>query len=201
MRIRAAVVVALVVAGCGGEGSKTPPPPAVTGSFVFTNSSGAGVNELDLVPSTSETWGSPRNGSTILSGTTFTVDVPVGTYDARAVVIGAASTYFAYLGGIPIVEGGAYHAPPVLSSSFTGSMKVTNGNGTFSQTAVYVTPSGSGTWGPNQLDAALPPGATLHLVGMPADSYDVWCHRADSADTFGSGYAVPSLGYNAITCP
>jgi hypothetical protein len=54
-----------------------------------------------------------------------------------------------------------------------GTIKVVNGSGTFGIAQLYISPSWSPEWGPNQISSALPPGYVLNVTQVPPDDYDL----------------------------
>jgi hypothetical protein len=58
--------------------------------------------------------------------------------------------------------------PPTTATS---EMRVTNGFASTSIGTLQVSPSSRNSWGVNQLDAPLRPGASITLWGLPCDAY------------------------------
>jgi hypothetical protein len=193
----AALLLSSVVFSCGGGGGGSTPPPT-TGSFKLTNSSGFTIDEVYVALSSDSSWGAIQNSSTIPSGSSWTLtNITPDTYDMRAVVNGAYSTYFTYATGFAITAG-ATHSITTNLSGFTGSLILTNTNATYSITAVYVSPASSGTWGANQISSSIAPSATRQIIDIPPGSYDVRIYR-NAAYTYSYGILIGSIAYTNLT--
>ena len=193
---------AAALCACSGGGSSNPPPPApTTGSMELTNgTSSSYIDEVYVAPSTSATWGSIQNGSSIAPSAVWTLNgIPPDTYDAKVVVIGSVGRYNAYAYGFPITAGTTF-ATTVYSSDFTGSLRVVNGSSS-SITGLYVVPPGAGTWGSNQLSASIPLSGVFILNNIPSGSWDVRCLHADATTNTGYGVSIGSITYTTVNCP
>jgi hypothetical protein len=167
----------LLIACGGGGGEYTPPPGGggtQYGAVRLNNASGVTIDEFYLTPSSSSSWGVDQLGSgTLPTGSFFDVStVPVGTYDARAVVLGVFSIYHGDSYGFSVTANSTYNisAGP---SSFTGSLEIVNDTAAANIIALYVVPSSSATWGSNQISSPIGPGGSQHLYYMSTGSYDV----------------------------
>jgi hypothetical protein len=205
MRTNALVLAMAAVAslGCGSSGDSGGggggDPTATTGTLLFENASVAPVSYLYVSPTTASSWGSAQNGSPIVSGGSLTLSsIPPNTYDAMAVVVGTYSTYFAYAWGWALAAEQTYYLT-AYSSSFSGSLKVINGNASYSITGVYLTPTSSPTWGSNQIAASIPYGGSFDLQDIPAGSYDLKCVHSNAAYSTGT-YSISSLSQGSVTC-
>ncbi len=157
--------------GGGGGGGGTQ-----YGAVRLNNASGVTIDEFYLTPSGSSSWGEDQLGSSTLpTGSFFDVStVPVGTYDARAVVLGVLSTYRGDSYGFSVTANSTYNisAGP---SSFTGSLEIVNANTTAGVNIIelYVVPASSTAWGNNQISSPIGPGGSQHLYYMSTGRYDV----------------------------
>lgn len=194
------VVASLACGGGGGGGGGGNPPATTTGTVLFTNNAAMSVNYLYVSPSGSTTWGSPQNSAPIAAGGgALTLSgVPPNTYDAKAVAVGVYSTYraFAYQWGLG--AGQTYYLT-AYNSNFSGSLKVSDGNSTYSLTGVYVSPTSSSTWGVNQIPTPIPSGGSYDIQTIPAGTYDLKCVFSSGASSTGT-YAISSLSQTAVTC-
>jgi hypothetical protein len=182
---------------CGGKSTKTPAP--TTGSLALTNNATATINEVYVTPVSSTVWGPIQNSAAISPGSTWTLSgLPAGSYDGKAVSIGAVGRYNAYASGLLITVGTTYPTS-IVNSSFTGSLRVTNGP--FSTiTGLYVVPAGAASWGANQLTSTIPPSGVLVLNNLGAGAWDVRCFHADLTANAGYSIGVASLSYTNISC-
>ncbi len=161
----------LLIACGGGGGGGTQ-----YGAVRLDNASGVTIDEFYLALSGSSSWGADQLGSgTLPTGSFFDVsNVPVGTYDARAVVLGVLSTYRGDSYGFSVTANSTYNisAGP---SSFTGSLEIVNTNTTAGVNIIelYVVPASSTAWGSNQISSPIGPGGSQHLYYMSTGSYDV----------------------------
>ncbi len=167
--------------------------PAETGTLRLYNASGVTIDHAYLSPATSSTWGTDQLSSPLPTGSYFDiVETPIGTYDSKATVIGAFSTYYGYLFSIPITKDARFDAY-ANSSSFTGSLKIVNGTVGAHIVALYVSPSSVSTWGSNQISSHILPAGYKHLTNMPTDDYDVKCVWDVGPDSFYYSNSVTSL--------
>jgi hypothetical protein len=155
------------------------------------------IHEVYATPNSSTGWGVQRNSSPIAPSYSFSVDLAPGTWDAKAVSIGTASPFFAYGWDLPVVAGQTLelYAETV---DFTGSVRVTNGSA-YAITAVYMTPSDSTTWGPNQLAAPLASGASFLWYDVLPVSFDLRCDHSNGGSSTGT-YSAASFSITSITC-
>lgn len=196
-----AVLGAGLVAACGGGGGdKSPPPPS--GALHLVNGSSFLLDEVYVAASSDPSWGSSRG--VIASGSTMTVGgLAAGLWDVMIVSNGTYSPYYSFAADVNIL---ANQTTQLVADDtvFTGSMKVVNGNASYSLTGLYVvlSPNG-GSWGPNQISSPLAPsGGFVTLVRMPSDTFDVqcvWAGRTPSS-TIGTGYVVSSHALTTVTC-
>lgn len=156
----------LLTASCGG--GSTP----ATGTLGLHNSSSVPIDNFYLSPTTQSLWGPNQLASSLDSGFYTEFVVLPDTYDAKATTIGFDSTYYAYLYDFTITAGNTFDLF-AFDSNFTGSMEVTNDTVGAVIIELYIVPSGSTTWGPNQITTSIGPAGFFHLTDMPADSYDV----------------------------
>jgi hypothetical protein len=88
-------------------------------------------------------------------------------------------------------------------TSFTGSMKITNNRSGATIVELYVSPSGSSTWGENQIAGiTLAYSASSHFTGMPVGNYDVlvvWDSGLESIYIDASSVPVDSLTLTTLT--
>jgi hypothetical protein len=190
------VVAACVTVACGGGDDSSGP---TSGAIRFVNQTSYPVHELYVAPSADSTWGSVQNDSPIWSYSSFTVTgLSPGYWDAMAVSVGSLSTYFAYAFD-EYVDGGDLVELTAVDSHFTGSLKVTNGSGSYSLTGVYLVPSASPTWGANQLSIPIAIGATFHLLDVPPGNYDLRCVHSNGGSSEAT-YSISSFSARSVTC-
>jgi hypothetical protein len=200
-RVLAGVAVVVLLAACGGSGGKGigGGGSTTTGTLHVVNNATVDIDQFYVSPASATSWGSPQNTSPIAaSGGIWDLnDIPPDTYDARAKVIGATSTYYAYAMGWALAAGET-HPLTTSNSSFTGSFKVVNGS-TTAITEVYLSPTSSSTWGANQLTAPIAVGGNFQLTDLPSDTYDLKCVYSGGAYSTGT-WPVTSLTLQVVTC-
>jgi hypothetical protein len=189
------VVIAAFLAACSAERDDVPPPPP-PGAIQLLNGSAYPIDEVYVARSSSPTWGSNRTGSAILAGSSLTVSgLTPGSWDVAAVSYGGEGEYFTYAWYLPVVSGEILQTS-VGDSSYTGSLKVTNGNATFSLAELYVVPTGA-AWGWNLLADTGPIVASTSgvLDGFAPDDYDYMCVHSDGFTQTGAA----TIGSHALT--
>lgn len=154
---------------CGGEDTTHS-----TGTVQLeNNNSSLSVREFNLSPFDQATWGGNQLSSPLLAGLSFDIiSVPIGTYDARALVKGLFSTYSTYLYDIPVIEGNIVTAVST-DSGYTGSLKIVNGTVDAKITGLYISPSISSVWKESQIDSQILPSGSIHLFDVDTGLYDV----------------------------
>ena len=144
-----------------------------TGDLALHNNTSLTINAFYFTPVSEPSWGPNRLEAPVPSGTSYTLTgILSGTYDAKATINGALSTYFAYAYDIPIY---AWETTDLaaFNSDFSGSLRIVNDTTAAFINAIYLSPTGSGSWGPNQITSSIAPGDSIHFYDLPADSYDV----------------------------
>ena len=166
------MLLSIAIASCGGGSAN--PSPASNGTVRLNNTSGVTIDEFYLSPASSSSWGADQLGaSTLPTGFYYDVpNVPVGSYDARAIVLGAFSIYRSDLYGFSVTANATYTLV-AAAGSFTGSLKVVNNTVGANIIALYVTPSTSSTWGSNQISSSIGPAGSMHLYYLYPENYDV----------------------------
>lgn len=137
------------------------------------NNSSLSIHEFNLSPFDQSTWGANQLSSPLLAGLSFDISsVPIGTYDARALVKGLFSTYSTSLYDVSVFEGDIV---TVIStdSGYTGSLKIVNGTVAEKITALYISPSTSSVWRENQINSEIVPSGSMHLFDFDTGLYDV----------------------------
>jgi len=174
-----------IVAGGQYTWTLLPPTPTV-GALSVTNGTASSIAELYLSPAAATTWGPNRLTTQIAPGGTFTLaDVPAGTYDVMAI----ASDGIAYwLTSAVSIVGGGLHTWTLLPPD-TGSLAVVN-NHCIAVDQLFLKPSSSPNWSPNQLVSPVAPGATFTITSMPAGNYDVSAVALDLESWTTSGITV-----------
>ncbi|BDU74521.1 hypothetical protein [Mesoterricola silvestris] len=163
-RLLAGALLALLAFSCSSSRLHTP-----EGSLRVRNDGSVSMTQLYITPSTSSTWGAEQLGNTPLApadSLTF-IGLDPGYYDVRARFSdGTSDTVF----DNQVLDGGTTVLG--LLNSGTGAVAVFN-NTAFPITGIYLTPSSSDTWGPNQTDAPLGAGQSLTLTGVSPGTYDL----------------------------
>jgi hypothetical protein len=161
-----------------------------TGSLQVVNSTSYTITELYRSPAGAGTWGTNLLVSSIAPAGTFTLtDVPVGSYDFRAVASDAISYW--QTSSVSITDGGLFTwtlLPPEV-----GSVMVVN-NHCIALDQLYLRPPSSPTWSPNQLASPVAPGGTFTLTGLPVGTYDVSAGALDGLSWTSYGIAVTAGG-------
>lgn len=179
----------LLTVSCGGGGGGSTP---ATGILGLHNSSSVSIDNFYLSPATQSLWGPNQLSSSLNAGFYTEFVVPPDTYDAKATSIGFDSTYYAYLYDFTITAGNTFDLY-AFNSNFTGSMKVTNNTVGADIFELYIVPSGSTTWGPNEITTSIGPAGFFHLTDMAPDSYDVKVVWGVGPDTIYLNIGVSSL--------
>jgi hypothetical protein len=151
----------------------------------IVNDTGIQICYLFVAPSTSEDWGDNQlqSGNTIEGGSTFTLtDIPAGTYDLLAEDCqnnGVAQEF-----GVEFTPDGITWT---LSPNTT-ELELIN-NSSVAICYLYVSPSDSDEWGPDQLgeNTVVDPGATFTLTGIEPGQYDMRVEscEGDSLEEYG----------------
>lgn len=144
------------------------------GDLTLYNDTSLSISKLYLTPANEPEWGPNQLSSDLLPGESYTItDIIPDIYDVKAVIIGNLSTYYGYIYDIPIE---ARHVFDLYAdnSDFSGSLEIVNNTAGSYIEEIYVSPKGSGTWGPNQIDSSIAPGDFIHLYDLSSGSYDVW---------------------------
>lgn len=163
------LLISLVTA-CGGGHENTHPTGTVQ---LENNNSSLSIHEFNFSPFDQSTWGANQLSSPLLAGLSFDISsVPIGTYDARALVKGLFSTYSTSLYDVSVFEG---EIVTVIStdSGYTGSLKIVNGTVNAKITALYISPSTSSVWRENQINSEIVPSGSMHLFDIDTGLYDV----------------------------
>ncbi len=178
--------------GGGGDGGGGI-PPVTDGSVALHNNSSVTIDYLYLTPSGQASWGPDLLSGALLSGATYTITgVPAGSYDGRAEVVGTYSIYYGEVYGFNVVAGSTYNLY-AYNSSFSGSIKIVNNTVGANIIALYVVPSSSATWGPNQIASPIGPAGSMHLYFAPVGNYDVKVVWNVGPDSFYYNNSVTSL--------
>lgn len=142
-------------------------PAPAAGSVRLVNDYGYPCTELYVAPMSSPTWGPDFVTGSVPTGGTFTVmDVPAGSYKLRAVASNGAS---AEQYSVPVVAGNTFVW--TVSAAPSASLRVMNGS-SYTISELYVSPSASGSWGPDQLAGTILPGGSFTLTDIPAGTFD-----------------------------
>lgn len=168
----AAVLLAVMTVGCYSGSGRAP-----AGGLRVDNNGSVTMSQLFVTPSTSSTWGPDQLAPIPLQpGESITL-APLfpDLYDVQAVFAdGSRDTLF----DVEVPDG----ATTILSmlNTGTGTVAVFN-NAPVSVTGVFLTPSTSNTWGPNQIVTPIAPGQTLPLVGVGPGTYDLRATFSDGS--------------------
>lgn len=164
-----------------------------TGDLTLYNYTSLPISAFYLTPVSAPTWGPNRLGAPVPSGANYTLThIFAGAYDARAVIIGAFSTYYAYAYDVPIYRWETTDLV-AFNSDFSGSIQIVNDTAGFYIDGIYISPTGSGSWGPNQITSSIAPGSFIHFYDLSADSYDVRIVWNSGPDSFYYSNIVSSL--------
>ena len=158
------------VTACGGGHEYT----YSTGTVQLENdNSSLSIREFNFSPFDQSTWGANQLSSPLLAGLSFDItSVPIGTYDARALVKGLYSTYSTYIYDVPVIEG-SIATVVSMDSGYTGSLKIVNGTVDAKIIGLYLSPSTSSVWRANQIDSQIVPAGSIHLFDVVTGLYDV----------------------------
>jgi hypothetical protein len=174
-----AVILLATLAGCGGDDG----PHQRANDLTVYNDASLSISELYLTPANQSSWGANQLNLPIPSGSSYTMtNITSDIYDLKAVIVGSLSTYYGYIYDMALVDGRIYDLS-VQDADFSGSLEIINDTVGASIEAIYVSPTGSASWGPNQITSRIGPGLSTHLYDLPADSYDVlivWNRGPDS---------------------
>ena len=163
------------------------------------NNSSLSIREFNLSPFDQSTWGGNQLSSPLLAGLSFDIiSVPIGTYDARALVKGLFSTYSTYLYDIPVIEGNIVAAVST-DSGYTGSLKIVNGTVDAKITGLYISPSTSAFWKESQIDSQIVPSGSIHLFDVANSLYDVKVVWDSGPDSFYYDKSIESLTLLTLT--
>ncbi len=143
------------------------------GDLTLYNYTSLPISALYLTPADELSWGPDQLISDIPSGGSFTLmDIASDFYDAKAVIIGEYSTYYGYTYDI-LIEDGYIYDLYAYNYDFTGSLEIYNDTVGAYIEAIYLSPAGSSTWGPNQITSAIAPGDFMHFYDLESGVYDV----------------------------
>ncbi|HEU4384317.1 MAG TPA: hypothetical protein VFR85_12570 [Anaeromyxobacteraceae bacterium] len=146
-----------------------------TGSLEVVNSTSYTISDLYVSPAGAGRWGLNQLVSPIAPSGTFTsTPIPAGLYDFLAVASDGYSHWLAT--SISITAGGLFTW--TLLPPDTGSLAVVN-NYCLAVTELYLAPSGSPAWSPNQVVPPLGPMGTFTLTGIPVGTYDAYALGID----------------------
>lgn len=189
------LLISLVTACGGGHDSAYS-----TGTVQLDNdNSSLSIREFNFSPFNQSTWGANQLSSPLLAGLYFDISsVPIGTYDARALVKGLYSSYSTYIYDIPVYEGDIV---TVIStdSGYTGSLKVVNGTVGAKIIGLYLSPSTSSVWRENQTDSLIVPSGSMHLFDVVTGLYDVKVVWDIGPDSFYYDKSIESLTLLTLT--
>lgn len=191
--------------GCGGDdpvasaasgGGTTPTSPTTTGSFQLSNQTGLPISLAYIAPDSASSWGDNLLSTSLADGAsqTFSGYTP-GVYDGQAVIAGAFSIYFGYVSNMTLSAGQTYSITST-PSAYSGSIKVNNNSSTRTILGVYISPTTSTTWGPNQISSSIAPGGSIHFYDIIPANYDikiVWNSGTDST------YPSVNVSYLTLT--
>jgi len=195
------LLVSLVTACGGGHGhSDDYDTTYSTGTVrLENNNSSLSIYEFNFSPIDQSTWGANQLTLPLLAGLSFDVlFVPIGTYDARALVKGLFSTYSTYLYDVSVF-GGDEVTTVSTDSVYTGSLKIVNGTLDANITALYITPSTSSVWKENQIDSDIVPSGSMHLFDIDTGLYDVKVVWDSGPDTLYYNKSIQSLSLLTLT--
>lgn len=198
MNIRLLLMSLLIsfLTACGGGKDATHSTGTVQ---LENNNSSLSVREFNLSPFDQATWGGNQLSSPLLAGLSFDIiSVPIGTYDARALVKGLFSTYSTYLYDIPVIEGNIVTAVST-DSGYTGSLKIVNGTVDAKITGLYISPSTSSVWKESQIDSQIVPSGSIHLFDVANGLYDVKVVWDAGPDSFYYDKSIESLTLLTLT--
>ncbi len=158
----ASIILALSCVGGGGHHNSE-------GGMEVFNDGNVPMTQLFVTRSVDSSWGVDQLApSTLSPGDSLTLtQLNTDYYDVRAHFSdGSSDEVFDVL----VLDG--FNVPLSMRNSGNGTLDVFN-NSAFTLNGVYVTPSSSSTWGPNQADLPIAPGQTLSLTGISPATYDL----------------------------
>ena len=184
------------VTACGGGHEYT----YSTGTVQLENdNSSLSIREFNFSPFDQSTWGANQLSSPLLAGLSFDItSVPIGTYDARALVKGLYSTYSTYIYDVPVIEG-SIATVVSMDSGYTGSLKIVNGTVDAKIIGLYFSPSTSSDWRENQIDSQIVPSGSMHLFDVVTGLYDVKVVWDVGPDSFYYDKSIESLTLLTLT--
>ena len=175
-----------LLVSCGpqsGSESDASAPPQAAGTLRLNNGSTLAIDYVYLSPAALYTWGPNVLPGPLPPGMYYdVVNIPAGTYDAAARVVGTLSIYSGILYNFSITAGSTYQSF-VVDASFTGSLKIVNNTVGANIIGLYVSPTGSPTWGSNQISSTIVPGNFYHMYDLSSGNYNVkvvWDVGSDS---------------------
>jgi len=183
------------VTACGGHDDAHS-----TGTVQLENeNSSLSIREFNFSPFDQSTWGPNQLSSPLLAGLSFDItSVPIGTYDARALVKGLYSTYSTYIYDVPVFED-SITTVVSTDSGYTGSLKIVNGTADANIISLYFSPSASSFWRENQIDSQIIPSGSMHLFDVTTGLYDVKVVWDVGPDTFYYDKSIESLSLLTLT--
>jgi len=177
------LLVALLLSCAGGGGN--PPPPE--GNLRVFNDGNLTLRQLYVTPSTSSSWGVDQLApSFLLPGESITLTrLYPGFYDVQARFSDGSwdQVYDVLIQDRVTTNLG-------MLNTGNGAVAVFNNSG-FTLNGIYLTPSTSTTWGPNQTDQPLLTGQTLTLTGVAPGTYDLRV-------VFSGGSALDTRGISVV---
>lgn len=174
-------------------GCVTVDDPHWTGDLTLYNDTSLPISELYLASVSDPSWGPNRLSSPVPSGSYYPLTgITPGIYDVQAVIRGDLSTYYGYIYDIFISAWHTYNLY-AYNSDFSGSLKIVNDTAASYIEGIYISPTGSGSWGPNQISSSIGPGFSTHFYDLPADSYDVRIVWDTPPDSFYYSNIIGSL--------
>ncbi len=196
--IRLLLITLLIstLTACGGGHDST----YSTGIVQLDNdNSSLSIREFNFSPLDQSTWGVNQLSSPLLAGLSFDISsVPVGIYDARALVNGLYSTYSTYIYDVPVIDGSVVTVVST-DSGYTGSLKIVNGTVGAKIIGLYLSPSTSSVWRENQIDSQIVPSGSMHLFDINTGLYDVKVVWDVGPDTFYFDKSIESLSLLTLT--
>ena len=160
------------------------------GSLQVVNSTTFVIAELYASPAGAGAWGQDLLAAQINPTGTYTLTpLPVGSYDFRAVASDGISHW--QTNTVAITDGGTFSwtlLPPDM-----GSLSVVNHH-CIEITELYVRPSLSPSWSPNQLASPVGSGAGTFTLDLPAGTYDLSAVGADTLTWATNGIVIPAAG-------
>lgn len=196
--IRLLLITLLIstLTACGGGHDST----YSTGIVQLDNdNSSLSIREFNFSPIDQSIWGVNQLSSPLLAGLSFDISsVPVGIYDARALVNGLYSTYSTYIYDVPVIDGSVVTVVST-DSGYTGSLKIVNGTVGAKIIGLYLSPSTSSVWRENQIDSQIVPSGSMHLFDINTGLYDVKVVWDVGPDTFYFDKSIESLSLLTLT--